>query len=92
MRRFRFSACGGKWETLDSLELEQYPVGAVVEARGSADIRTADKNIVTLAVDGLNRADHHPAVFKAQATPERDPREVVDGRSLGASAESIGVA
>ncbi|MDP2162972.1 MAG: relaxase/mobilization nuclease and DUF3363 domain-containing protein [Hydrogenophaga sp.] len=63
-------------------ELEQYPVGAVVEVRGSADIRTADKNIVALAVDGLYRTDHHLAVAKAQAqsqpTAERDPSEVVD--------------
>lgn len=63
-------------------ELEQYPVGAVVEARGSADIRTADKNLVALAVDGLYRTDHHLAVAKAQAqsqpTAERDPSEVVD--------------
>ncbi|MBC7706211.1 MAG: relaxase/mobilization nuclease and DUF3363 domain-containing protein [Rhodoferax sp.] len=63
-------------------ELEQYPVGAVVEARGSADIRTADKNIVALTVDGFYRTDHHLAVAKAQAqsqpTAERDPSEVVD--------------
>lgn len=63
-------------------ELEQYPVGVVVEVRGSADIRTADKNIVALAVDGLYRTDHHLAVAKAQAqsrpTAERDPSEVVD--------------
>ena len=61
-------------------ELEQYPVGAVVEARGSADIRTADKNIVALAIDGFYRTDHHLAIAKAQAKPERDPREVIDAR------------
>ena len=60
------------------VELEQYPVGSVVEARGSADIRAADKNIAALAVDGLYRTDHHLAMAKAQATPERDPKEVVD--------------
>ena len=60
------------------VELEQFPVGAVVEARGSASIRAADKNIAALAVDGLYRTDHHLAVAKAQATPERDPAEVVD--------------
>lgn len=31
-----------------------------------------------LAADGLYRSDHHLAIAKAQATPERDPREVVD--------------
>ena len=60
----------------------QYPVGAVVEVRGSADIRTADKNIVALTVDGFYRTDHHQAVAKAQTqsqpTAERDPSEVVD--------------
>ena len=60
------------------VELEQYPVGSVVEARGSADIRAADKNIAALAVDGLYRTDHHLTMAKAQATPERDPKEVVD--------------
>ncbi|MHB1076034.1 DUF3363 domain-containing protein [Thiobacillus sp.] len=61
-----------------NVELEQYPVGSVVEARGSADIRAADKNIATLAVDGLYRTDHHLTMTKVQATPRRDPKEVVD--------------
>ncbi|MHB1592260.1 MAG: DUF3363 domain-containing protein [Sulfuricella sp.] len=60
------------------VELEQYPVGSVVEARGSAEIRTADKNITALAVDGLYRTDRHLVVAKVRATPERDPKEVVD--------------
>ena len=59
-------------------ELAQYPVGAVVEARGSGEIRAADKNIAALAADGLYRTDHHLAIAKAQTTPEREPREVVD--------------
>ncbi|MDX1253356.1 MAG: relaxase/mobilization nuclease and DUF3363 domain-containing protein [Gammaproteobacteria bacterium] len=59
-------------------ELEHYPVGVVVEARGSAEVRTADKNIAALAVDGLYRTDHHLTMAKAQTTPERDPKEVVD--------------
>ena len=60
------------------VELEQYLVGSVVEARGSAEVRTADKNIAALAVDGLYRTDHHLMMAKVQATPERDPKEVVD--------------
>lgn len=60
------------------LELAQYPVGAVVEARGSAEFRAVDKNIAALAVDGLYRTDHHLAMIKVQATPGRDPKEVVD--------------
>ena len=63
-------------------ELAQYPVGTIVEARGSAEFRAADKNIVALAVDGLYRTDHHLTVSKAQTqsppTAERDPHEVVN--------------
>jgi hypothetical protein len=58
-------------------ELEQYPTGAVVEVKGSADVRPADRNIAALAVDGVYRTDHHLAVAQGQATPDRDPREVV---------------
>jgi len=60
------------------VELEQYPVGSVVEARGSAEIRAADKNIAALAVDGLYRTNHHLTMATAQATPTHDPKEVVD--------------
>ncbi|MBU9610618.1 relaxase/mobilization nuclease and DUF3363 domain-containing protein [Burkholderia multivorans] len=58
-------------------ELEQYPTGAVVEVKGAAGVRAADRNIAALAVDGVYRTDHHLAVAEAQATPDRDPREVV---------------
>jgi len=58
-------------------ELEQYPTGAVVEVKGSADVRAADRNIAALAVDGIYRTDHHLAVAQGQATPDRDRREVV---------------
>lgn len=58
-------------------ELEQYPTGAVVEVKGAADVRAADRNIATLAVDGVYRTDHHMAVAQGQATPGRDPYEVV---------------
>ncbi|WP_372169885.1 DUF3363 domain-containing protein [Xanthomonas axonopodis] len=58
-------------------ELEQYPTGAVVELKGSADVRAADRNIAALAVDGIYRTDHHHAVAQGQATPDRNPREVV---------------
>ncbi|MBL8387833.1 MAG: relaxase/mobilization nuclease and DUF3363 domain-containing protein [Hydrogenophaga sp.] len=58
-------------------ELEQYPTGAVVEVKGSTDVRAVDRNIAALAVDGVYRADHHLAVAQSQATPDRDPREVV---------------
>jgi type IV secretory pathway VirD2 relaxase len=58
-------------------ELEQYPAGAVVEVKGLAGVRAADKTIVALATDGLYRTDHHLAVAKAKATPGRDPNDMV---------------
>ncbi|GLT22202.1 hypothetical protein GCM10007933_16600 [Zoogloea oryzae] len=58
-------------------ELEQYPTGAVVEVKGVADVRAADRNIAALAVDGVYRTDHHLAVAQGQASPDRDPRDVV---------------
>ena len=67
-------------------ELTNYPTGAVVEVKGSADVRAADKNIATLASDGLYRADHHLAIAQGQAVPGRDPQAVVaaHGRRLEA--------
>lgn len=58
-------------------ELANYPAGAVVEVRGSAEVHAADKNIAALASDGLYRADHHLAVEQGRAKPGRDPQEVV---------------
>ena len=58
-------------------ELEQFPTGAVVEVKGAADVRAADRNIAALAVDGVYRTDHHMALAQGQTTPDRDPREVV---------------
>ncbi len=59
-------------------ELEQYPTGAVVEIKGSAAARAADKTITAMAADGIYRTDHHLAVAKAQPHPDRDPSEVVE--------------
>ncbi|AVO31720.1 relaxase/mobilization nuclease and DUF3363 domain-containing protein [Pseudomonas aeruginosa] len=58
-------------------ELANYPTGAVVEVRGSNEVRAADKNIAALASDGLYRADHHLAIEQGRAKPGRDPQEVV---------------
>ncbi|AIJ46933.1 type VI secretion protein [Comamonas testosteroni TK102] len=58
-------------------ELEQYPMGAVVEVKGSAEMRAADKNIAALASNGLYRTDHHLAIARGQAKDGRDPQEVV---------------
>ncbi|EHL21973.1 type IV secretory pathway VirD2 component [Acidovorax sp. NO-1] len=56
-------------------ELEQFPAGAVVEVKGTTEVRAADCTIAALAVDGLYRTDQHLAL--AQAAPGRDPAEVV---------------
>lgn len=58
-------------------ELANYPTGALVEVRGSAEVRAADKSIATLASDGLYRTDHHLAIEQGRATLGRDPQEVV---------------
>mgnify|MGYP001568418848 CR=1 FL=1 len=58
-------------------ELANYPTGAVVEVKGSAEVRAADRNIAALASGGLYRTDHHLAVAQGQAVPGRDPQEVV---------------
>jgi type IV secretory pathway VirD2 relaxase len=58
-------------------ELANYPTGAVVEVKGSAEVRAADKNIVALASDGQYRADHHLAIEQGRAKPGRDSQEVV---------------
>jgi len=58
-------------------DLVNYPTGAVVEVRGSAEVRAADKNIAALASDGLYRTDHHLAIEQGRAKPGRDPQEVV---------------
>ncbi len=58
-------------------ELGQYPIGGIVEARRSGEVRSADKSIAALAVGGLYRTDHHLAIERARLTAERDPSEVV---------------
>ncbi|HCF3995982.1 TPA: relaxase/mobilization nuclease and DUF3363 domain-containing protein [Pseudomonas aeruginosa] len=58
-------------------ELANYPTGSVVEVRGSAEVRAADKNIAALASDGLYRTDHHLAIEQGRAKPDRDPQQVV---------------
>ncbi|HQD15233.1 MAG TPA: relaxase/mobilization nuclease domain-containing protein, partial [Ottowia sp.] len=50
-------------------ELAQYPVGAVVEVKGSTDLRKADQTVAALATDGLYRTDHHLAIAQGQAVP-----------------------
>ncbi|WP_312255892.1 relaxase/mobilization nuclease and DUF3363 domain-containing protein [Stutzerimonas nitrititolerans] len=58
-------------------ELASYPVGSVVDVRGSAEIRETDRTIARLAGDGLYRSDHHLAIARGQAKGNRDPQELV---------------
>jgi len=58
-------------------ELAQYPMSAVVEVKGSAEVRAADKTIAALAKDGLYRTDHHLTIAQKQAKPDRTPQEIV---------------
>jgi type IV secretory pathway VirD2 relaxase len=58
-------------------ELERCPTGSIVEVKGSAGARASDKTIAALAVDGLYRTNRHLTVAQGQATPDRDPHEVV---------------
>lgn len=68
----------GHYVTLNTRdELANYSTGAVVEVRGSAEVRAADKNIAALASDGRYRTDHHLAIEQGRAKPGRDPQEVV---------------
>jgi len=57
-------------------ELEQFPTGAVVEARGAAEGRAVDKTIAGLAEGGLYRTDHHLTLLRAQPA-RHDPQETV---------------
>ncbi|HEL5339991.1 TPA: relaxase/mobilization nuclease and DUF3363 domain-containing protein [Stenotrophomonas maltophilia] len=58
-------------------ELAEYGAGAIVEVKGAAEVRAADRTVAALAADGLYRTDHHLAIAKGQAVPGRDPHEVV---------------
>jgi type IV secretory pathway VirD2 relaxase len=58
------------------VELEQYPVGAVVEARGDAE-RTADRNIAELASNGVYRSDAHLVAARSRPMSQHDPDDVV---------------
>jgi type IV secretory pathway VirD2 relaxase len=58
-------------------ELAQYPLGSVVEVRGSVEVRAADKTIAALAVEGIYGTDHHLALAKTQTYSNRDLQDVV---------------
>jgi hypothetical protein len=49
----------------------------VIEARGSAEVRAADRTIAAIAVEGVYSTSHHRAVATARAEAKRDPDVVV---------------
>ncbi|MCY1525686.1 hypothetical protein D9M68_606740 [compost metagenome] len=59
-------------------ELADYPIGAVVEARGLSEPRAVDRTIASLAVSGLYRSDHHLALTRSQAADGHDPDALVE--------------
>lgn len=58
-------------------ELEQFLVGAVVEARGATEERAVDKTTAGLAEGGLYRTEHHLSMLRSQPARGGDPRETV---------------
>jgi len=60
-------------------DLEMFPTGAVVEVKGAAAVRAADRTIASHATEGVYRTDHHLATAQARARgPDRDPHAVVE--------------
>jgi len=64
------------------VDLAQFPIGGIVQARGEVDVRPSDRTIADLAVDGVYRADQHLQALRLQAaaarsTLERSPEDVV---------------
>ncbi len=58
-------------------ELEQFPTGAIVEARGAAEERAVDRTIAKLAEGGMYRTDHHHLMLRSHPEHHRDPEETV---------------
>ena len=58
-------------------DLANYPPGAVVEVKGTAGARAADRSIAALASNGLYSTEHHLSVVRANAPAGREPQEVV---------------
>jgi len=58
-------------------ELTDYPVGGVVEIRGGAEPRPADRRIEELANDGIYRTERHLAVARHQYREGLDPEVFV---------------
>jgi type IV secretory pathway VirD2 relaxase len=58
-------------------ELGDYPVGGVVEVRGGADLRPADRRIEGLAENGIYRTERHLTVVREHNREGLDPETIV---------------
>jgi type IV secretory pathway VirD2 relaxase len=58
-------------------DLADYPMGGVVEIRGSADPRPADRRIGHIAENGIYRTDRHLAAAREQYREGLDPEAFV---------------
>ena len=58
-------------------DVSDYPMGGVVEVRGGADPRPADRRISHLAENGIYRTDRHLAIAREQYREGLDPEAFV---------------
>lgn len=58
-------------------DLSDYPMGGIVEVRGGADPRPADRRIEQLADNGIYRTDRHLVVAREQYREGLDPEAFV---------------
>jgi len=58
-------------------ELADFPVGGIVEVRGTTGPRAADRTIAAVSEQGIYRTDRHLALVRAEAGPGQEPEEFV---------------
>ncbi len=59
------------------IDLSEFPVGAIVEAKATTEVRAVDTVIAANTTDGIYRADHHLERLRRQSQLVRDPQETV---------------
>jgi len=57
--------------------LQQFPLGGIVEVRGAPEARASDKTVANLARDGIYRTEQHVALLRRQGVA-RDSIDVVE--------------
>jgi type IV secretory pathway VirD2 relaxase len=60
-----------------TIDLEGLPIRGIIEIRGGASERPADRNIARSAAGGIYRRESHLAAVSAQGVPGQDPEEFV---------------